>query len=268
MFDSKCSLGVAMIALLVGHGCGSDSDGGGPSGESGATQSVESAASLKGVSEDPMSELSVAGVTKLHADLQQIVAAKQVTDVQGSTLTARPSALAVVQQALFADCVTHADGTVTYNECGVSGSTLNGSITTTGDEIQFDLTITVDPSAYDLSVISDMAGEESMAGLPSEVSEAAPTVNSVSAHEAGTVTVTQGSITGNVEVSVDVSMTVEVPVVGPYDTTMSVKIEAVYDVQLDKGCPTGGTLVVNQTSPNEVSATAEFGPACGDVVIK
>jgi len=209
-----------------------------------ATSSVESVRDMRTLAQDNAGDdAAVAKVTGIWGNLNVVVSAKQQAE-----LGQLGGGLEVATGALDAGCYTQgADGSVTYNQCSYGGGTIDGSLAYSGDQMSIDLTIT-----------STMGGSWTIV-------------------ETGELTITDAMVQG----TLDMSITTDFDEGAAAGYAIDYDVDAIYDVQLTDGCPTGGTLQVHAVTsianmpagvPGGMGETdtwvkAEFGPACGDVTL-
>ena len=237
--------GISLVIGMTAGACSSDGSGGGTvdtvSKETAATTSVESARSMKDVSANPSDDAALGKVVALYGQLQTMT---------GSSIAGKTGGL--VEAALAADCVTQNGGDITYANCSVAGSTVDGSIKVSGSQITIDLTI----KAVGATIT-----------------------------EKGTLTVTDTSIDGSLKVVVSVDSaglgglpggTTGLPGgVGIPSVSLAITLDATYAVKLTGPCPTSGTLTVKSTTSGlagatgatDVTVTATF-DGCGKVTVQ
>ncbi|MCB9788536.1 MAG: hypothetical protein H6744_17810 [Deltaproteobacteria bacterium] len=241
---------LSSLALLALGACGDDGGSGGGGAKAAASRSVSSAQNIKSAEDDASGDSALAGINALQADLQIIVQQQQLADLQ-----ARTGALTQAM-ALSADCVSQAGGVTTYTDCTVAPATMSGTVTVSGDTVNFDITGDIDPDAYNGPLDAAAQGG---AGI-------SITLDSVSFTESGNLTISSSAIEGTVNVNISLTLTTDFPGIGPQTSTQDTPIKADFDVDLDaNGCAVGGSLTVTS---GQTTATADYGPACGDVTLR
>jgi len=236
-----------MLFVVVVGACGDD---GGSSGGStkAAARSADNAARTKDAVATPATGLAAMG--QLYADLQIIYQTQQAKQLQQQA-----GGLEVHTGALSDACVTTAGNTATYTDCSEGPSTFNGSATVNGDAVSFDVTVDVDPSAYNGAITG--AGAAGGAKV---------TLQEVSVRETGALTVTATRLDGTVNATIDLALVVTIPGFGDQPTSESTPITATFALDRDAaGCAIGGTMTVTS---GDVTATADYGPACGQVTLR
>jgi hypothetical protein len=193
-------------------------------------------------------DVAVAKATGIWGNLNLVVSAKQRAELGQATGGLTTSALEVATAALDQACFTQgADGSVTYDQCDYGTGTIDGSLSYAGDTLTIDLTIT------------------STAG------------GSWTIREAGRLTLTDALVQG----TLDLSITTDFDQGAAAGYAIDYDVDAIYDVQLTDGCPTGGSLEVHAVTSianlpagvpggageTDVWVKAEFGPGCGDVTL-
>ena len=244
-------MAVAVGALFVIAGCESDSSGGSSGGEAAAKasadQSTKTALSMDVLKTDMGSEAGLGAALQLSTDIQAASNAMQADNALG----AAASALEAYEAPLDAACVTQSGGSATYNNCQLSGGSIDGSITVNGDQITLDLTITASSSAGGAS--------------------AGATIT-----ETGSLTITDSNITGTLNVTTQINTTVPGAAAVPgMPTSVTVQITAEYqNVQIQNGCAVGGSIRFTSSMGGLAAAggggnqsfTVTFG-GCGDVTL-
>ena len=214
--------------LLVCYGCADQENMRLSSAAASAGNAVVSTARLDTLVENPSDPDALISMTRIYADLSAAANAGQ--DGAGVFIDF------LTQKASLDECVTDDGSLITYNDCSVSNGTINGTLSSSGDEIDFDLSI---------SVLG--AGGS----------------GSLTVHMYRAITLTETSLTG--------SLTYDTIIEGvdQYPDGLSFTIRADYlDITFDDvPCPLSGALLVEQVIPGESTGTVEavFGPACGDV---
>lgn len=260
MITSRIAAALPLVLALTA--CGDDEGSSkGYSDPKPATQAESTSAQsavtgvndMRSLSEtDPKDGAAAGKVSAIYSNVNVLVGSKQAAAVQGGLETATGGLLGVVEGALDEACLTVNGGTVTYNNCDFGSTQMNGTIGFTDPTLTVDLTITVG------------------------VSGVASTID-----YKGSLQVTATDITGTLsfKASSDVSGALGGAAgAGGFQTTTTA--DAVYDVQLTDGCPTGGEMEVHSVTsvsgsgiPSSAGAQdiwvkALFGPACGDVQVQ
>lgn len=230
-------LSLAAVMGLLMAGCG-DGGGGGapiddPQAKAAATDAAQSMASLQELKANGEDSAAVNNVLSSYSSLQGMALAKQSAQLKAAQL---PLAL---PKADPSQCVTTSGGTTTYDHCDYGGSSINGTVGVSGDHVTVDLTW--DLSSGGQSVIVIMKGD---------------------------VAVTETSVSGTLAYNIKVS--------GSNALTYDLKSD--FDVTFDGNrCATGGYIRVKQSADVagvgnvgnfNVTVRADYGPACGDVVVR
>ena len=214
--------------FLVCYGC-TDQESGGLSGvTASAGTAVVLTARLDGLVENPRDSETLISMTRIYTHLSTVAnAGRDGAGVFTDFLT---------QKAPLEECVTKDGPLITYDNCTVSSGTIDGTLSSSGDEIDFDLWIRA----------------EGVGG-----------VGSLSVHMDGGITLTDTSLEG--------SLTYDTIIEGvdQYPDGLSFTIYADYvGIALDEvQCPLSGSLLVDQEFLGESTGIVEaiFGPSCGDV---
>lgn len=214
--------------LLVCYGCADQENEGLSAAAASAGNAVVSTARLDGLVENPQDPDALLSMTRIYTDLSAVANAGQDgAGVFTDFLT---------QKALLEDCVTDDGPVITYDNCSLSNGTIDGTLSSSGDEIDFDLMISVQGT--------DGAG-------------------SLAVRMSGGITLTESSLGG--------SLTYDTLIQGvdQYPDGLSFTIYADYvDITLNEmQCPLSGSLWVDQVFLGASTGTEEavFGPSCGDV---
>jgi len=240
---------MSMVAAIVSVGACGDDGGGSASPSTAAKRMPDNAAALHAGD----STKSLAALAQIYADLQIIYQDKMVDDLQS-----RSGGLAVARGALTAGCVQQSGTTTTYTDCSEGPSTFNGSASVSGDRVTFDVVVDVDPDAYNGPI--SQATAQAGAGAPKM------TLEEVSVHETGDLTVTATTLDGTIDAVITLDMTIEIPGFGSQAAPQETPLHAVFDLDRDAaGCAVGGTLTITSGS---TTAVAEYGPACGQVTLR
>jgi len=230
-------LGVFVVA------CGGG-DGGGPVSldanqaqtvKTSSTDTVNAGVALNQLKTNAQADEPISKLSQIFANASQLWSTKMQAEYGSG---GNPYALnEAFESALTDGCVTESGGTITYN-CNDYGYSITGTVTVAGDTITLDLHYTG---------------------------------NGVSFDYAGSVTVTDSSIDGNIGFNYQQNQ-------GGQDFTYEISI-GYNGVVLVDGCPTGGSLNVDVnvdvTGMEGVPAgygavdypnvEVRFGPACGDL---
>jgi hypothetical protein len=214
--------------FLVCYGCRNQENEGLSAVAASAGKAVVSTARLKGLVENPTDSDALISMTRIYTDLSAVAnAGRGGAGVFTDFLT---------QKAPLDECVTMDGSVITYDNCSVSNGTIDGTLSSNGDEIDIDLMTSV---------------------------QGAGAVGSLIVHMHGGIAVTATSLGG--------SLTYDTVIQGVdgYPDGLSFTIFADYiDITLDEvECPLSGFLVVEQEFLGESTGVVEgtFGPACGDV---
>ncbi len=216
--------------LLVCYGCADPQSAGLSSAAASAGNAVVATARLDTLVENPDDPDALIAMTRIYADLSAAAnAVQEGTGVFVDFLT---------QKASLDECVSENGPVITYDDCSVSNGTIDGALSSSGDEIDFDLSIQVLGGGGRGSLMIRMRG----AILLSNTSLA-------------------GSLTYDTVIEG----------VDQYPEGLSFTIYADYiDIMLDDlQCPLSGVVLVEQVIPGESTSIVEalFGPNCGDVRI-
>jgi hypothetical protein len=225
----------ALAMAAVAAGCGS------------STSDPRTAGALQAVS-------SASGVRTLWENLGNMAQAQQALSRIGNfggflallaTPSRPPSAAGYLEQAeSFPGCVSGTtngtNGSATFNNCTSGSATLNGSASKNGDTYTANLTLT----------FSAGVGGATLSGTVGYM---------------GTLTVTPTLVSGSLTVNINLSY---------QGTSYALNVTATFDdvALCANGLPTGGVL--HATGQGSVaagsysgSATATFGPGCGQVAV-
>lgn len=244
---------VACSLLLVPIVACGDDDGGGDGGmgaEAAATSSVEAGLAFGELADTPESEASLGAALSVYASGQALHAQAQAANATGGM----PGMLTQgLNKAYDPSCASTTGNTTTYTACEVAPTTFDGTVSVSGDDVTVDITAEVDPAAYNGPM-------DAVSGPGASIR-----MNGVTVTEQGTLTVTPTTLDGVLNVDIDLSMTITMPVVGEQTTNQTTSLDIDYDsLVIDNGCATGGTLTVSDSS---YTAVATYGPACGDVAV-
>ena len=171
---------------------------------------------------------SLISMTRIYTDLIAVANVGQ----DGAGVFTDP----LTQKAPLDECVTVNGPLITYDNCTVSNGTIDGTLSSSGDEIDIDLMISAQGAGAGGSLI---------------------------VHMHGGITVTATSLGG--------SLTYDTVIQGvdQYPDGLSFTIVAHYvDITLGEAeCPLSGSLLVEQEFLEESTGVVEgtFGPSCGDV---
>lgn len=214
--------------LLVCYGCTGEEISGLSSLEAAAKNAVESTANLDLLVEDPADPEALFSLTRIYADLSAVANASR----DGAAFFVNP----LTQKAPLDQCITQDGPVITYDDCTLRNGTIGGTITSSGDELDFDLRIAA----------------EGVGGA-----------GSLAVRMRGGVVLTDTSLAG--------SLAYETIILGleDYPDGLSFTMDADYiGIALDDvQCPLSGSLVVGQEFPDDTTAPVEavFGPLCEDV---
>jgi len=219
--------GITALALVC-YGCADQESVGLSSAAASSGSAVVLTARLDTLVGNPNDPDALLSMTRIYADLS-------------AAANAGPNGVFIdflTQKAPLDECVTENGSLITYDNCSVSNGTIDGTLSSSGDDIDFDLSI----------------GVLGTGGT-----------GSLTVHMYRGITLTETSLTG--------SLTYDTIIEGvdQYPDGLSFTIHADYvDIILDDvQCPLSGALRVEQVIPGESTGTIEavFGPSCGDVRI-
>jgi hypothetical protein len=269
---SALSLGLALFA----GACSEDEGGSGKSYDQpiqpnesqkqSAQTAVTSVDDMKGLAAtDPGNEQAITKVTGVWGNLQNLTAAKTAAQAgqagQGAGATpgmagvpsgATTGGLATAEGALTEGCYAQNGSAVSYNDCAFGGGTIDGTIDYAEPNLDIDLTIALTQGAQ-MTIV-----------------------------EQGSLTLATDAITGQLSYTADIESLGGLGGLAgaggaATDYSSTTTVDAMYDIQLTDGCPTGGTLEVHQVTSvsgvpggagtHDVWVKAEFGPNCGDVTL-
>ncbi|MDH3200557.1 MAG: hypothetical protein OEM15_06655 [Myxococcales bacterium] len=214
--------------LVVCYGCADQNNVGLSSAAASAGNAVVSTARLDSLVEDPSDPDALISMTRIYSDLSAAANAGQ--DGAGVFIDF------LTQKASLDECVTEDGSLITYDDCSVSNGTIDGTFSSSGDEIDFDLSISVFGTGG---------------------------TGSLTVHMYRAIVLTRTSLAG--------SLTYDTTIEGvdQYPGGLSFTIHADYvDITFDDvQCPLSGALRVEQVIPGESTTALEavFGPSCGDV---
>jgi hypothetical protein len=256
---------VAMIVCLLSvTGCGSDPFSGledesdfGPersdaSGEAGATQAVTGATGLGGMlGADSIGESSLGAIGVLSAAPLQIVSEAMFDFADfgqhDALLRDRGASPGIGSYASFPECVELGEDFVRFRDCEVSAggasTTTDGTIERDGQRLVADL---------DIVAVLDFDGQ----------------THTSSTNLSADLLVSDTRLDGRVDSETSMNI--------PGGGSARQSTAAIYDIDLEDGCATGGELRVGvsqranaggQSQSLRAIGRAVFGPACGDVTI-
>lgn len=225
----RLSTGITALLLLC-YGC-TDQENGNLSGAAvSAGFAVVATARLDALVENPRDPDALVSMTRIYADLSAVANARN--DGAGIFTDF------LTQKAPLETCVTELGFLIVYDDCTVSNGIIDGTLVSSGDEIEFDLAI---------------------------IAEGAGAAGSLTVVMGGEITLTGSSLRG--------SLTYDTVIEGvdeyPDGLTLTLKADYV-DIALDADqCPLSGRLVVEQEFLGESTGIVEavFGPVCGDARI-
>lgn len=221
-------LRVLTAVLFLCYGCPSEESGSLSAVAASAGNAVVSTARLNALVANPRDPEALISMTRIYTDLSAVANAKGDGAGLFTTLTARKASLEV--------CVTEQGSVIAYDDCTVSNGIIDGTVTSSGDGIDFDLAIIAQGTGGEgrLSVLMD-----------------------------GGITLTERSLTGLLTYDTIIEG------VDEYPDGLSLMIQADYvDITLDEvQCPLSGSLLVEQEVLGVSTGIVEtvFGPNCGDV---
>jgi len=224
--------------LITVAGCGEDKGYGDPidnaQAEMSAGMAVGSAGQMNSLAanDTPLNALNT-----VSAHLNVMVNAKYQAQFQE-----QPAADSARSNLVDEACVVISGGDVTYNDCDFGGGTIAGSVSVGEDWVTADLAMTVDNPENQVYVTTDMSAD---------------------------LTVRTDLVSGSVDYKIHTETD---------DVTIDSDLLSDFDVDLDgEGCAVGGeieahAIVVSRTdqftATQDLWVKANFGPACGDVVIR
>jgi len=143
----------------------------------------------------------------------------------------QPQALPAVDDA----CVVVSESGVVYDDCDFAGNTVNGSVSRSGSDVSIDLEFF--RSDTDTSTTIDVDGK---------------------------VSITAASLSGYVDFGIRMQTD---------SITVNTSLDGDFDIDLVDGCAVGGELEVHASAhangqSQSVWVKAEYGPECGDIVIR
>lgn len=241
----------SLFVLLFLTACGGDDDKAppgdpinSPAATSSALSAMEATANLTSLSTDNADDQSaLGGVGGLFGSYYTVLNAKYAEQQQKANLVqskltddaANSFNLPDLATADFSDCYTVSGDTITYSDCESEGFTLDGTLTVTETSLSIDITMEGTEEGMTMSMTMQ-----------------------------GALSFSDTALTG------DLSLDVEGTTNGQ---NVTFNIDAEYDVVLTDGCATGGTMVVDGSwsygqSNADVTAYIEFGPTCGEAVVR
>ncbi|MDH3625585.1 MAG: hypothetical protein OEQ49_17095 [Myxococcales bacterium] len=224
----KERLSITTALLLVCYGCADQEPSGVSSAAASAGNAVVSTARLDTLIENPSDPDALIAMTRIYSELSAVANAGQ--DGAGVFIEF------LRQKASLEECVAEEGSLITYDNCSVSNGTIDGTLSSSGDDIDFDLSIGVIGSGG---------------------------TGSLTVHMHRGITLSEALLTG----SITYDTTIEG--VARYPDGLLFTIHADYvDITLDDvQCPLSGTLRVEQVIREESTGALEavFGPSCGDV---
>ena len=216
------------LLTLALSGCGEDKGYGTPIEDPNAALSASAAVSNGGMLRADTSNDTALVALNGLSGNLNLLAGAKLQHEQGET----PQNLAA---AVDENCVVVDEGGVTYTDCEFAGNTVNGSVSRSGSDVSIDLEFF--RLAEDLSTSIDVLGD---------------------------VGITDVALTGYVDFDIGYDSD---------DFSATAGLDADFDVVLADGCAVGGELEVHATAraqgqSESLWVKAEFGPACGDVVVR
>lgn len=225
-----------LIPLLVAAGCGGESKNYGDPIESEVAQQSAGAA-IDHASVLTSSESWTAPLTALNAvsgSYNVMAGAKLQAEYEDDygDLMAR---VADAQPLQDDDCATMSASGIVYDDCDFNGVAVDGSITYAESDVSIDLTF--DDPDPELSVDIRIRGE---------------------------IAITETYIAGGLDFRLDISVEGD---------SARAELNGDFDIELVDGCAVGGELEVNvkasaQGQSESTWVKAEYGPACGEVIIR
>jgi hypothetical protein len=242
----KKLVGIASVLGLVFSiaACGGEDKGygdpiGGPSEQAAATAAVDQVKDLQQLAQTDGGDNNALGsVTGAFGNLSQLLNAKMVADLAGPGAPAN-QALQDRPSRLDAGCYTQDANGVEYRNCDTGGGTIDGHIFYDAENLDIDLTISMTAGAGSTSI--SMVGD---------------------------LSITDTEIVGDLGYVVTVDQ---------QGMAFEYAISANYDIGLTNGCATSGTMELHgnwsidaqgQQQEYDVWVMAEYGPNCGDVVVR
>lgn len=148
--------GVFVCSLsMVAFGCGSSGGGGeidNPAAEAAAGRTVDSAAALADLANEPDSTSGISAVFDSYTSLATVANA----GVAGQTLTQKGGGT----DGGLNDCITATETMVTYDNCDLGLGMIDGTLSVSGGEVTFDLTVAASGLTFTLEgalTVSDTA---------------------------------------------------------------------------------------------------------------
>jgi len=221
---------VAAGLLLLGA-CGEDKGYGDPIDDPNATTSAEAAvgnATLLG-SDQQSNDAALGVINTLSANMNLLAGAK-LQQQQGAQQYALPAGSNVDEA-----CVTITDTTITYDSCDYAGNTVDGTFSHANGHIDIDLVFHYE----DVDLTTDVEVDSSL-----DVSDAA--------------------LTGFLDFKVNLATD---------GVRVTSRLDGDFDIVLSDGCAVDGDLEVHASASangqsQDVWVKAEYGPSCGDIVIR
>ena len=220
-----------MQLLLLCYSCADTKNGGLTIPEAAAGNAVVSTARLDALVEHPDDPDLLADMTTIYGSLSTLAN----TDRQDTELLEA----SLVHKSPLPECVVERPTVVVYEDCTLANGTIEGTMSSSGDDIDFDLTIR--------AIGTGGAGSLTVAMR-------------------GRVSLTAQSLEGSLVYDTVIEGLAQFP--DGLDSTLEVEYR---DIALDEvQCPLSGVLAVAQTIAGESTSVVEaaFGPACLQVELQ
>lgn len=222
---------LALGALLL-VGCGEDKGYGDPIQDPNAAASAEAAignATLLGSDQQTTNDAALGALNALSANMN-LLAGVKLQQQQQAQQYASPT-----QANVDEGCVTVTDTSITYDSCDYAGNIVDGTISNSNGHLDIDILF-----AYaDVDVSTDVEVKSSL---------------DVSATE----------IAGYLDFKV---------ILETQDVKVTSHLDGDFDIVLSDGCAVDGDLEVHASASangqsQDVWVKADYGPSCGDIVIR
>ena len=224
---------IALIAVLGAAmltACGEDKNYGDPLTDPNAPAYASAAVTnARTLTADTTNDTALFALNGLSGNMNILGGAKLQQEQQTNQSLGQGSQ--VVDDA----CVDISESGIVYDDCDWQGTTVNGSVSRSGADVSIDLTfVTV---TTDTTQTTDARAE---------------------------LTITATELSGFVDFDLDYQLE---------NGSLSAGFDGDFDVVLAEGCAVGGELEIHATASSygqsqSVWVKAEFGPACGDIVVR
>lgn len=227
--NNRIVWGIA-AAVVFAAACGEDKNYGDPLTDPSAVSHANAAiTNTSGLSTDTTNDSSLSLLNGLSANMNLLAGIKMQRDQA-------PARLVPTEAGVDEACVVVTESSISYNDCDWNGVTVNGSVSRSGTHVSIDLSF-VNASDPDYRQTTRSRGE---------------------------IDISDTAITGFVDFDLDIETD---------GGTISGDFDGDFDVVLDNGCPVGGFLEIHAVASaagrtQSVWVKADYGPACGDVVVR